>query len=219
MVLRPGQTLIEVLLALAIILVGMMSLVSTLINAKITADASVDSAIAVQLAREPIEAARFIRDSNWLKRENGFGTSYNEGLVRDNFVDPNDYTATYTWDPPLSDPAFAVQFNFDPDSSTDALTVIYRDPGNLYRHTPAGFPPPGFAATIYSRYVTLFPICSSDGGVTEQFITADGQDCVATYGSPEIGLQVNSTVTWSNRGTDHAVTLEERLYDWRYAQP
>lgn len=213
MIARSGQTLIEVLLALAIILVGMMSLVSTLINAKITADASVDSAIAVQLAREPVEAARFIRDSNWLKRENGLGTSYNESLMRDNVGDPNDYSAVYTWDPPATDPALAIQFNFDPDTSTDPLTQVYRDSDNFYRHAPS------FVTTIYSRYVTLYPICSSDGGVTEQLITADGQDCVATYGSPEIGLQVNSTVTWSSRGTDHTVTLEERLYNWRYAQP
>src|SRR3990167_5369955 len=153
MVSRPGQTLIEVLLALAIILVGIVSLISALVNAQITAAASIDSAIALQLAREPIEAARFIRDSNWLKREAGLGANYNDDLVRDNFVDPNDYTAIYTWDPPLADPAFAIQFNFDPDSNTDPLTQIYIGPDGLYRHSPAGFPPPTFAATIYSRYV------------------------------------------------------------------
>ncbi|HBY73553.1 MAG TPA: hypothetical protein DEG44_02560, partial [Candidatus Kerfeldbacteria bacterium] len=40
MQLRPGQTLIEVLLSLAIIVVGILSLTSALINAQVTAAAS-----------------------------------------------------------------------------------------------------------------------------------------------------------------------------------
>lgn len=217
MVHRPGQSLIEVLLALAIILVGILSLVSALINAHITAAASVDSAIAVQLAREPIEAARFIRDSNWLERENGLGTAFNDGLS--SATETNDYTAIYSWNPQKIDLDQSVKFDFDPNDSSDSLTAVYRGPSGLYR------PPPttslsGFNITIYSRFVTLFPICSSNGGVTEQLITSDGQDCATTYpGTSEIGLQISSTVTWSSRGADRTVTLEDRLYDWRYAQP
>ena len=206
MIARPGQTLIEVLLALAIILVGMMSLVSTLINAKITADASVDSAIAVQLAREPVEAARFIRDSNWLERENGYGTTFNDRLSNG-----SDHTAVYVWDPAQTNLDNAVQFDFTPNSNSDPMTVIYQNSDGLYLNTITG------SATIYSRYVTLFPICSSDGGVTETILTADGQTCAV--GVDEIGIQVTSTVTWSSRGTEHTVALEEQLYNWRYAQP
>lgn len=209
--LRRGQTLIEVLLSLAIILVGILSLTSALINAQITAAASVDAAIAVQLAREPIEAARFIRDSNWLERENGLDTVFNDRL--ESSTEVNDYTATYQWNAQLSNLDNAVQFNFDADNNADPDTAVYRGPAGLYRHPPSSALP-GYDETIYSRYITLYPICSSDGGVTETIVSSDGVDCGSVT---QIGVQVISTVAWSSRNTEHKVGLEERIYDWRYA--
>ena len=211
MQLRPGQTLIEVLLSLAIIVVGILSLTSALINAQVTAAASTEAAVAVQLAREPIEAARFIRDSNWLERENGAGTDFNDRLSSS--TEANDYTATYQWNAQLANLDNAVRFNFDADDSSDSDTAIYRGPAGLFRHPPTTSLP-GFDITIYSRYVTLFPICSSDGGLTETVLTGDGQDCGV---DTQIGIQVVSLVMWSSRNSDRTVMLEERLYDWRYA--
>ena len=77
----------------------------------------------------------------------------------------------------------------------------------------------GFTPTIYSRFITLYPICSNDAGITEEFISNDKEDCVTTYGSLEIGVQAEVTVTWSSRGTSHTRVIAERLYDWRYARP
>lgn len=211
---RPGQTLVEVLLALAIILVGLLSLTSALINTQLTASTAVEEGVAIQLAREGVEAARFIRDRNWLEREDGLGTSYFAGLRSS--TEANDYTAIYTWNPPQSDPSAAISFDFTPNVS-DSSTLVYQSAAGLYRQNTTVLG--GFTPTIFSRFITLYPICSGDGGLTETFVTSDGQDCITTLGSSEIGMQVAVTVTWSSRGTSHTRVIAERLYDWRYAQP
>lgn len=215
-----GQTLIEVLLSITIIVVGMVSLVTALINTQATATASIEEAVAVQLGRETIEAARFIRDSNWLERENGLGTAYDEGLDENVAASPGteDYTGVYLWNPPQTNLDSAVSFNFTADDSSATQTTVYQNTGGIYRQF-SGASGSSFSPSLYSRYVTLYPICSSDGGVTEQLITADGTACATAFpGTTEIGRQIQVTVTWSSRGTSHSRVLEERIYDWRYAQ-
>lgn len=214
---RPaGQTLVEVLLALTIIIVGMVSLVSALINTQSSATASLEETVAVQLGREGIEAARFVRDSNWLERENGLGTQFNAGLQ--SATEANDYTGVYIWNVPQTDPGLAVAFDFAADVSTATATTVYQNAAGLYRQFPS---PPGatWKATPYLRYVTLYPICSSDGASLPQFVTTDGTDCATAFpGTTQVGVQVMVTVTWTSRGVARSRILEERMYDWRYAQ-
>lgn len=215
---RPGQTLVEVLLALAIILVGLLSLTSALINTQLTASTAVEEGVAIQLAREGVEAVRFLRDRNWLEREDGLGTSYYDGLRSSST--PDDYTAIYTWNPQPTDPSAAISFDFTPDTS-GSFTTVYQSAAGLYRQSTNSTLTNAWTPTIFSRFITLYPICSSDGGLTETFITGDGQVCPLTSlgESTEIGVQAEVTVTWSSRGTSHTRVIAERLYDWRYAQP
>lgn len=210
---RPGQTLVEVLLALAIILVGLLSLTSALINTQRTASTAVEESVAIQLAREGVEAARFIRDRNWLEREDGLGTSYYDGLRSSST--PDDYTAIYRWNPPQTDPSAAISFDFTPNVGSN-LTTVYKSATGLYRQSTNSTLTSAWTPTIFSRFVTLYPICSSDAGLTETVIASDGLNCGTM---PEIGVQAEVTVTWSSRGTSHTRVITERLYDWRYAQP
>lgn len=211
-----GQTLIEVLLAITIIVVGIVSLVTALINTQTTATASIEEAVAVQLGREAIEATRFMRDSNWLEREQGLGSAYDDGLTSG--TESNDYSAVYLWNPPQTNLEVAIQFNFVADNTSALQTIVYQNSTGVYRQFSSA-PGPTWSATSYSRYLTFYPICSSDGGITEQLITADGSDCSTAFpGTTEIGRQVLVTVLWSSRGNSHTRILEERMYDWRYAQ-
>lgn len=216
-----GQSLIEVLLALTIIIVGMVSLVSALINTQNTATASLEETIAVQMGREALEAARFVRDSNWLERENGLGTAksgtqFNEGLA--STTEANDFSGIYLWNPASTNPSTAIQFDYTADTSTDSSTTVYQNLAGLYRQFTTA-PGATWQATKYSRYVTLYPICSSDGGLVEQLLSGDGSDCTTTYpGTTQIGVQVRVAVSWSSRGVTKTRVLEERLYDWRYVQ-
>lgn len=211
---RPGQTLVEVLLSIAIIVVGLVSLVATLVNIQSSAQFSSEEAIALQIAKEPLEVARFIRDSNWLEREDGSTVDYADGLA--STTETGDYTGIYTWSPATVDPGTAITFNFTADDASHATTTVYKSSNGTYRQfstTPGG----SWLNSGYSRFVTMYPICSFDGGVTEQFITVDGSDCPTTYaGTVEIGRQVVSTVVWLSHGNNHSRVLETRLYNWRY---
>lgn len=208
-----GQTLLEVIISAAIIVTGIVSLVTLIVYIQTSSRITYQEAIAMGLAQEGIEAARFVRDSNWLEREAGSGSNFYDGLYT---MATLDYTAIYQWNPIATDPAVAMNFNFTPDTSTDAATTVYQTPDNQYRQT-TGTAPGGWKATTYTRYMTFYPICSDDGGMTESLITADGQSCATTLGLTQIGVQAVAEVSWENSGRIYTRTLEERLYDWKYA--
>lgn len=209
-----GQTLLEVIISAAIIVTGIVSLVSLIISIQSSSRLTYQEAIALGLAQEAIEAARFIRDSNWLEREAGTGANFYDGLYSTS-GGTTDYTAIYRWRPPQTDPALAVTFDFIPDDDTHSAVVVYSENASgRYRQTTGSTT--GLTATPYSRFITLYPVCSTDGGLTETVLTADGETCAA-ISSTQIGIQVLSQVSWENSGETMKRVLEERLYDWKYA--
>lgn len=211
---RPGQTLLEVLLASAVILVGILSLVAVVLNAQIAGDVTLDEARVIQLSREAIEGARFVRDSNWLVIENGESANYYNGLRS-----TTDYSGIFVWDPASTDPVTALQFDFTADDSSHQSTTLYQRPEGYYTQT-AATPPSTWTTTAFQRFVTLWPICSNDGLLSEQIVTADGQTCVSQFGADyvEVGVQVIVNVQWDSRGTTYDRQVEERLYNWKYAE-
>lgn len=72
-----GQGLLETIIALGVIIAGTVGTISLLIATMNAGKASRNTEIATNLAREAVEVARNIRDSNWLKiqaNEAGVGT-------------------------------------------------------------------------------------------------------------------------------------------------
>ncbi len=212
-----GQTILEVIISAAIITTGIVSLVTLIIYVQSSSRLTYQEAIALGLAQEGIEAARFIRDSNWLEREAGLGTSFNDGLYYYDATGGYDYTAIYvwkTWPPATITPADAITFDFTPDTDADTIVRVYENAQKQYRQSSSTT----WTATPYTRFITLFPICSDDGGATESILTADGQDCASTADPIQIGVQVRVEVSWINSGNTLTRVLEERLYDWKYAE-
>ncbi|MFA6474909.1 MAG: hypothetical protein WCV88_01760 [Patescibacteria group bacterium] len=211
--LSVGQTLIEVLLSITIIITGLVTLITTLVNAQASSNTTVQDVVALYLARENVEAVRFIRDSNWLKRDNGLTVVYDDGLHSGTETD--DYTGIYLWKQTLSDPGTALSLDFTSDSITATQATIYQNGAGLYRQFLAP-PGSGWTTTPYRRFVTLYPICSTDGGVTQVLLSADEQNCGSL--SQQIGIQVKAEVQWESHGSTHSRVIEEQLYDWKYAQ-
>ena len=78
---QSGQTLLETIVALGIIATATTATVSLLLASMKAGTTSSNRVIAANLARETIEAARDIRDSNWLKiQANEPGASTFDGL-------------------------------------------------------------------------------------------------------------------------------------------
>jgi len=219
MINKKGQTLLEVIIAIVILTVGVISIVTLSITSQIMARKSSYTLIATNLAREGIEYARYVRDSNWLEIEAG-------SLEPDQW----DYKL-YSYNATTGKYDYASGLNFNPTSVVggimsieyiwwlrsidDAAAKIYIDPNNYYRQNVSSF-----EETPYNRIIAFNPICSD--GTDEQII--DGlacfgncDDCATTYGSgyEKIGIQVVSHVQWTDNDTTYDKKLEEKLYAWK----
>lgn len=191
---ESGQSLVEMIVALAIILTGLIgALTLTISNLSASGEAGT-RVIATNLAREGIDVVRNIRDTNWLKN------SPWDDLLHDGA----DHTAIAVFNP-VADPGW--QLKFSPSAIDEAAAKLYLSADNLYLQDDA---PPGGTSTLYARLLTLDPICLNLAAKTE---TITGGDCLG--GEEKIGLRVGSEVAWTESGRSHSITLEDKLYNWR----
>ncbi|MBU0625857.1 hypothetical protein KKF05_06020 [Patescibacteria group bacterium] len=205
-----GQSMLEVIVASGIIVTA-VSAALTLVQSSINgAKVSEEQIVAYNLAREGVEVARIIRDSNWLA-----GRDFDDGL----------------WGPPLDyigQPVF--------DSATKEWSIFFassdwvNDGTRVYRQVaPIGtarpgmyfqapIQPDGTEVTRFRRRLYLHRLCSTVVGSDENYIASyaqnDGLDC--NPGDDKIGVEVNSYVRWDKAdGTFNEIQLVEQLFDWR----
>lgn len=201
-----GQTVLEAIIAISIIVIGIVSLIALLTTSISASQSSFNESIGIHLAREATEGARYIRDSNWLKIEDGQAVLYSDGLRSG-----TDYTAAYIWAAPQTNPDSAIQFNFTDATISDASAQVYTDNNGRYRQstTPLGT----WTETQFRRWVTLYPICFDTSTGIETIISSDGSVCPDL----EIGMQVVAQVQWGERGgTTRNRYVETKLYNWKY---
>ncbi|MFH0819368.1 MAG: prepilin-type N-terminal cleavage/methylation domain-containing protein [Patescibacteria group bacterium] len=196
---QRGQTLIEVIIAVSIMLIGIISIVSLSITSRMISTISSQELLAAHLAREGVEVIRNIRDSNWLQRQSDGTTSWDAELYSG-----TDYTAVaifkYTGTSPVGG---QWTLNWTPNSTSHAMTKIYLNIGHIYTSYTGATP----EVTPYRRLITLNPICSDGSIITSSTCTASGLT--------KVGIQVISRVEWSDREKKHNKTAEERIYDWK----
>jgi Tfp pilus assembly protein PilV len=201
---NKGQGLLETIVAIGIIvsgIVGMMNL--TLSNQSATSD-SLERLLATNLAREAIEVARNIRDTNWLSCEIITGTltcnAWDKNLEAGTDVvaaplfdiDTNTWTIDFT----ATGPTHNYSRVFRRNSGT-AATI-----GTQFQSTEAT--PTNATQTPFNRVLELYSICadktvsSSCGGA-----------------NPKIGMRVQAKVSWDSRGKSNELVVEERLFNWR----
>jgi Tfp pilus assembly protein PilV len=190
---QSGQSLIEMIIAIAIILTGLIGALALTISNLSGLQESSTRVVASNLAREGIDAARNVRDTNWLKN-----LVWDTGLFSG-----SDFTAIAVFNPTSN----SWQLNFNPNSVSDAAAKLYRQTSNLYIQDVA---PPGGTETLYSRLITLDPICFNS---TTKVETISGGSCGA--GETKTGIRVKSEVAWTESGRPHLITLENRLYNWK----
>jgi Tfp pilus assembly protein PilV len=190
----PGQSLVELLVALFVIIVGLTAVTNIIFsNARVQSD-SADRVVAANLAREAVELAKAVRDSNWVA---GGSTAFDTGLA-----DGTDYTGV-----PRMDGGVFIDFDFAPNALTDDEATLWQStnpasPGLFVQGTGASG-----STTLFRRLVTFAPICD-DGS-----ILTSGDAC--TGGNPKIGMRVTAITQWTNRTGTHQSIVEDDLYDWR----
>lgn len=198
-----GFTLLEMLLALAVVSVGIMGAFTLSLANLHTARDNYNRILAANLAREGVELVRNIRDSNWLKIDNnvdcGSGPcTWDQGL---NYV-----TSTIDYD----DATLNQFFSSIEDCFEDELCQ------------PKVLSPDGDVYLGLARMIVLKAICfDADQNIATSYDDADGATsisssltCSGDY-EEKIGLQVSSQVYWQDRGSGHTVEAIENLYNWR----
>ena len=195
---QSGQTLIELLIASAVIAGGLFSAVTLIFSNLRLSDRDSDSVVAINLAREGIEQARELRDSNWLA-----GNPFDVGM----FTVGADYTATPNWDGKAA--SDQVSFDFTADDFSDESVQVKssteaENQGFLTQNTGVAANP-----TPWKRLITFHPICDAPGGLTYK---NDGETCA---GDPTVGVRVESRVFWQRKGQSFERVLYDDLFNWR----
>lgn len=194
---RRGQSFVEAMVAITII-VSSISSALALVQSSITATRIGGThVVAANLAREGLEVVRSMRDTNWLKSR-----SFQVGLIDAG----GDKIARSLLDVTSGD----WSLSFAATSLTDANAAVYLADG-IYVQADA--PPSRGTKTLYSRTLTLLPICRDNGAGVERAVS--GTD-VCLVSETLVGLLVDSSVRWQTvSGQYQTLTAEERLYDWR----
>ncbi len=204
---NKGVGLVEAVVAIGILVTGIISVV-TLAQSNISSSKSVEARlIAINLAREGIEAVRSMRDGNWLKGQAGSTGSANAWDA--GFNGAGDATAIAV----LNADTLEWVFDFTPNNITDSSARMRRSTTRgLYRQSLEVPWPAGETATPYFRLVTIYSICNNYPGTEETF---NSPSC--SGGWNKSGVRVVSQVQWEERGRTQSLEAETLLYNWRYS--
>jgi len=188
-----GQSLVEMVIAVAIILTGLVGVLSLTVSNLTGATENEARIVASNLVREGIEVVRNIRDTNWLK-----GQVWDAGLKSG-----TDYTAIAVFNPTAN----TWELNFAPNSIDDPQTQFKKqDDGTYLQGTESGTP------TAYRRLITLDEICKDLVNKLET-IKSSGEAC--GMNEEKVGIRVRSEVKWYVSGRTRQMVGEDRIYNWR----
>ncbi|MDQ7814940.1 MAG: type II secretion system protein [Patescibacteria group bacterium] len=190
-----GQTLIELIAAVAVIGIGLFAATNVVFSNLNLVDRDSDSVVSVNLAREALELAKNKRDSNWLE-----GVAFDTGMYSG-----TDYSATPIW----NGKAATYSFDFGPNDFSDSKTKVLKLTDSPVADFLANYST-GYIGTTstFSRLVTFNGICANGT------IVGAGVTC-AVVGSTKIGIRVMAQIRNVRKGRTKDITMYEDLYDWR----
>ncbi len=191
-----GQTILELLIAMAVIAVGLLAAVTLVFYNLRLVEQDVDEVVVVNLAREGVELAKAARDANWLA-----GVQFDSGLA-----DGSDYTATPAWNGSPESLFFDFEANDFSDSNTNLIQVTTSTAPLFFGNSNAVLPAFYTSSTEYKRLLTFHPICE------DYSVLASGTICDPML---KIGIRVESRIQWIRKGATKEFTIYEDLYDWR----
>jgi len=201
---HKAQGLLESIIAIGIIISGIVGSLSLSIQNQTSLKDARGRLLAVNLAREGVEVARNIRDTNWLSCEIA------EGVLScnnwdDSFSAGADITAVPVFDPLTN----SWILDFDAESIDGDLARLWRRTTGDSKFVGVHFnsssvSPSDSVLTNYRRVLEIRSICS-DKTVID----------VCDVGKTKIGVVVKSIVSWEEGGKTSQITAEERLFNWR----
>lgn len=191
---NSGQSLIELIVAVAIIQVGLLSVWSLFLsnfNAEREAEMRI---VGANLSREAIELVKNIRDSNWLRGDRG-------DIKEDK---------SWPWDEGLVSGIYSISHD-NGSLDEEEKSQLYIDPQGFYTNSPINT-----KISPYKRTVELKSVCCSDinGDLvcdgTDYQIKKSNENC-----SLRIGVNIIAKTNWSHSGMERVSVVEDIIYNWR----
>jgi hypothetical protein len=203
---RKGQTMLEGMVAIFIIIVGVVGAMALAMGAFSTSGESSDQVKAVNFAREGLEVIRNIRDTNWVTKNN-----FDMGLVG---ASADIIYATLNFNPDLNGWGAPVFFNtndgtFNPTENNcpQNCQLYLNNDNNVYNHDPS------YQASGFYRLVKFNDICLYS--IDTLIIKDDKEVCSMEFSERKIGTKVTVKVNWYEGNTLRSVEAVDRLFDWR----
>lgn len=204
---QKGQTLIEVIIAVFIMIVGVVSLVSVAITYNVMSRQSSHEIIAMNLAREAAEVFRNQRDTNYLAIETGalsanqlFNVNYFYGLDGGSILD---FTSSIS----LNTTTGQWTLNY----AADGLARVYLNSG-YYSQTSSS----GATVTPYYRLIYTYPICADNSTRIERINSSTTSTTLCNATETQVGVDVRIRIYWLENTAAKNYYLQEKLYDWKY---
>lgn len=220
---KGGETITETIIAISILAIGITFSSTLMANSLININVSKNRFVAVNIAREGIEAMRNIRDTNWLKFSSNRRTCWNhmpQENIPDNCEDsiPPDGVS----DTPIEAGEYIIYKGTDhrwrlmpAEDDTDPENIIDNTPlfavdingdgvSDMYNHVVEGalIKKEGEGAepenTVFKRKITV------------RYLDDDGSD-----GNEENNrMLINAEVTWLRGDVERTVELKTHLTDY-----
>ena len=161
---KSGQGLLEMIFAIGIMLLVVSAILGLTTANLVGQKESELQIIANNLAREGIEVARNIRDSNWLAAANWDNGLTNLNSQHEGIVEFDSENNTWAIVPPGDD-------------------LLYLSPDGIYSHAPTS----QSEQSIFHRRLTFYNICQDQNGEEE----IKSSDCITRKIGLKIISQVN----------------------------
>ncbi len=205
----PGQTLVELIAAsfvLAVGLVGVLALTTANVRNQTIGNIRLAGS---NIAREGIELARNIRDTNWMQQ-----SPWDQGLL-----DNDEVSRCAVIGETIADFRFVSCGVGTPDQS------LFTDPFALYwfndQLVQIAKPKKEALQTQYYRRIRFDPICLNK--TEADFIDgdlADAQESLPVVGvgcgaNLKAGIKITSEAGWRGSGGRQTATVVEHIYNWR----
>ncbi len=225
---RSGQTLLEMVIAIAVITISTLASTTLIIRTISTGRTSQARIEGANLSREGVEVIRGVRDSNWLKADQNVIDYHTPTQPTDTTVQWDDSGLLTDGYVPMSGNYITV---FNPTTTTWKLVASNGNNTTIYCVTPTGTT--CTTATTGNRYETQLDtgasscpagsVCTSTGYtriVSVALVTTDkviyagnGNPCTTPFCFQIPYLTVVSTV--HGGGLTKDIVASERLYNWK----
>ncbi len=181
-----GQSLIETIVAIGIIVTAIVAILSVGMANLVIGGQSAERVMAVNLAREGMEIVFAIRNSNWLDPSQ----DWPYGLTNDIYIVNYDDDSLINDGNPLTEDSSPAVFSGDELIQNCTNCYLCQQADDTYIHC-------------------------ADEGIFRRMVTVSDGDSLGDNCAANCEKKIVSTVYWKERGYPRTISLEARLTDWR----